>query len=176
MRRRFRAARATLAAVAVSIGVLTGCRAIIGIDELDVVGDGGPDGGVGPKLDAALDAAGDAAVIDSAIPPAPIDAGCQNTTGMACGMCCRSSGALMPAFAQLDRVLVDNQCICGTSGKCVTDCAASACTGGNSVMQCGACIDGVIRQPMTTQCMAAATACMNDVACRDSLGCFGSCK
>jgi hypothetical protein len=79
--------------------MLAACRGVLGIEDLDVVKDGGA------GTDGGGDAPGDSLIAADVLqPPGAIDAGCQAMTGMACGMCRRNAPALMPAFAALDGI------------------------------------------------------------------------
>jgi hypothetical protein len=164
----------TLSALAVPILWLGGCRGIVGIHDLDVVADGSEGG---------TDAGGDVvvgvdALADSPVGPA-IDAGCQLSMGMACGMCCRM--ALIPAFAKLEQIAKQTGCVCG-SGACTSanECGADLCMAKPSTMGCGACVDMSTRTvPGTTptpQCSNAMTECMADSVCRDAPICQHSCN
>jgi hypothetical protein len=160
-----------------AILVVGGCRGVIGIHDFDVVADsteGGTD--AGSDVVVGVDARADA-------PPGPaIDAGCQGSTGMACGMCCRMSAALMPAFAKLEAIAKQTGCVCG-SGACTAagECGGDLCMGKpTSGMGCGGCVDMATRSmpgtSLTPQCTNAVAACTADAVCQDARLCQHSCN
>jgi hypothetical protein len=129
---------------------LGGCRGVVGIHDLDVVADvgvPGSEGGVGATSDNAVssEASGTDAASDGPV-HVPIEAGCQSSTGMACGMCCRTAAVLMPAFGKLDQLAAQENCICG-AGACSTstECGTTVCVGSPSNGMCGGCVEFIVQ-------------------------------
>src|SRR5690242_10670071 len=92
-----------------AIIALASCRGVIGIEDLDVVKDGGS-----TKTDAGggTDAIADTNSADSPMPGT--DGGkCSGLTGMACGMCCHDDSVLKTQFPLLQNIAVDSGCACG---------------------------------------------------------------
>ena len=178
-----RSLRGALYVVAAPLLVLGGCRGVVGIHDLDVVSDGGSEGG-GGGAEGGVDAGKDVVVAgdtgsDAPVAVVTIDAGCQQSTGMACGMCCRMSPALMPAFAKLDRIAKSTGCVCG-AGACSTECGNDVCMDKPSTMGCGGCVDMNTRAMPGTSlaplCMDAVTECMADAVCVNAPACQHSCN
>lgn len=157
---------------ATAVVSLAGCRGVIGIEDLDVRNDAGPgsgDGGTdGPK--GGPDSGG------PDVTPGG-DAGCRSRpTGMDCGKCCHDDATLGPQFMALQKLAVETGCVCGT-GACTaaSECGSTLCAmvmGGG--MECGPCIDGVLRTSTSSACMTLANRCMTD-GCKGIYDCIRDC-
>jgi len=165
--------------------VLGGCRGVLGIEDLDVVADGGT-----PKAEAGTDAMiGTDAMMGTdargdALPMPTIDAGCGATSGMACGMCCRQSQALAPGFEKLAQLAKMSGCVCGATGACTatSECGSDLCLAGGTAMAmgCGGCVDMATRKApggtLTPACQTAVDNCAADPDCSQVLFCSHSCN
>lgn len=114
--------------------VLVGCRAVIGVEDLHVVGADG-----GPGLDAGIDAVAstDAAVDgDSGTPPP--DAAKPNLA--ACGAWCKTDGGLGDAAVTFYADMRSCMCKGGNLNACGTECAGLCPNGSPSSSACETCI------------------------------------
>ncbi len=174
---RFAFAMAVAIASVAAAALIVGCRAVLGIEELDVASDaGGGEGGA----DAATDALGipaslGAEVLAEAGPP-----GSECKTAGNCKMCCRDNVQLRAQFAELQKKANTAMCICAAPANvCSTECAGAGCPpmGGGDPMRCGTCVDTTFETaPLSAQCQVAASACGGDPSCRDALACLNSCR
>ena len=155
-----------IAYVAAAVAVmLVACRGVLGIEDLEVVKDGGTsnEGGV--------DAPGDRLVVGDVVPDVPIsvfDAGCQSKTGSSCGSCCHM--ALGMQFEKLQQTAFMQKCVCG-GAACggPTECGETLCKmDGGMEIGCGACVDMQTKMPAPGACTTAAEACERDPNCRDA--------
>ena len=175
-------------AVVAPLLVIGGCRGVVGIHDLEVVADGGSGGGAEGGTDSAMGT--DSMGTDSSTgmdaradgPQPTIDAGCQTTTGMACGMCCRMTQALTPGYDKLAQLAKSTGCVCG-AGACTatSECGSDLCgASGQAGMGCGGCVDMATRKmpgtSLTPTCQMAVDACRMNQDCSQVLFCEQSCN
>lgn len=150
---------------------LLSCRAVLGIEELELV-DGGA--ATGPGQDASTDGAPDAGG------DAPSDGGggaktdvaaCASKTDLRdCSMCCRDS---FPAAAgELEQTF--KGCVCAAACAATEGCDTTLCTGGSvGGTNCPKCIDEVVRGGA---CIKESDQCARSATCEPALTCLLSCK
>lgn len=155
--------------------MLGGCRGVLGIEDLDVVADGGGDA---TRADAKVDSPFDASVTDTSTADVTVPNKC--AVDADCPKCCHDDPALRPAFARLGQYAKATSCICGTAPCSSTaECGADICTGstGAPAGGCLQCVDMQIRPAAgTSQCANAKTQCNGDSSCKPFLDCITSCK
>lgn len=151
---------------------LLSCRAVLGIEELEV-GDGGAattDAGADAPRDGGLDARSDA----------PTDAGGGAKTDVAacaakadlkeCSICCRDSFAA--AAGQLEQTF--KPCVCASACAATEGCDTTLCAGGNAGgTNCPKCIDEVVRNG---SCKKESDDCERSSGCEPALTCLRACK
>lgn len=163
-----------------------GCRAVIGIDPLELA-DAGADASIDASDGAAGDAgsAGDAAVADANVeaeaaavfPDASASiADCVDAGAAECRKCCRDTFKLQ--VTQLETDAINAGCICG-AGQCTdtaNGCAEQACASPRKepTQPCGPCED-IAFLSATAPCASARTACDHDPACAAALDCMTAC-
>lgn len=116
--------------------LLVGCRAVIGVEDLHVAGDGGPglDGGGDASItDAGADVGGDTG---DAAPPS--DSGKPDLA--ACGAWCETDGGLADAAAAFYGDMKSCMCQGGVAKACGTECPGLCPNGSPSSSACEACI------------------------------------
>ena len=118
--------------------LLVGCRAVIGVEDLHVAGDAGPelDGSVDAVAtsdaggDSASDAAGDTATAGDAAKP---DLG-------ACGAWCKTDGGLGDAAATFYSDMKSCMCQGSVAKACTTECPGFCPSGVPSSSTCETCV------------------------------------
>jgi hypothetical protein len=144
---------------------------VLGIDELDVVGDAGGATTTDAKVDSA---ATDASTADVT----PITSKCASESD--CPKCCHDDTTLRPGFGKLSQLAKTTGCICG-AGKCgaANECGNDICMDSQTApaMGCLPCVDAEIRPtPGRSVCADAKTQCKADSSCKAFLDCITSCK
>jgi hypothetical protein len=183
--------RTTLAAGLV-LGILAGCRGVLGIEPLELVDGGDATQADAPGNDATNDAGSEAtpgtdgpveaeASVD-ADAGSPVDAApdilaiCANEGGMNCRPCCKSS--LATQTGALIGYMLSSGCICG-GGQCAAECDSSLCGAapGPPPMACANCSDMAVLGPSTISgpCTTAINDCRNDNACAAAIECLQGC-
>ncbi len=176
-------------AIFAGLVALAGCRGILGIESLEVVGDAGRDGG--PEDATAADAGGpsndsgaDAKPPDGggprplALPDGapPSDSGCQyqSPTGSdPCHPCCRA--AFPAGFDDMEVAAIAGGCLCQEDGGgCGSECGPNFCAdpagSGMPSSSCNMCLDkalGATCAPVLTEC--------NSPDCINARSCLASC-
>jgi hypothetical protein len=172
---------AALAALAMA---LVACRAVLGIDALELA-DAGPSPEAAPESDSAsggrdtsVDVAIDVPTHDSPPEGAPADANPYAACvaqGTMCRPCCHMS--YPSANMELTNDVVTNGCLCGPTGQCSTECASALCAmppqGGS--MACSVCYDMAILPPTSQPCIQGVQTCQGSATCRDVIDCLMAC-
>ncbi len=150
---------------------LLSCRAVLGIEELEVVdggagsdagADGSSDGGPDARADAPTDAGGGAKTDVSACVAKP--------DLKDCSMCCRDSfPTAVPVMEQTFKACVCASPCATTNGCDTTLCAGKAVAG----TDCPKCVDDVVRNG---SCKKESDECANSPSCEPALTCLRSCK
>ena len=161
-----------LASCAPLLAVLGGCRAVLGIDELELASDAGD----GAARDAPSDVL-DAQAADTGA-DAPVTSSCARAAD--CPKCCREDVSLRDGFGRLERLAADAGCICGAA-PCQQECSPGSCAapgGGPSTPTCGGCVDMQSRPPSgSAPCTTAKARCAADLqGCKPALDCITSCR
>jgi hypothetical protein len=154
-----------------AVALAAGCRAVLGIEELDL-GDAGADAAAANDggSDASTDAAGD--VRDERPPPPPDSGDGCNAKGPQCRECCRIAHG--DALGRFQARAFDAGCLCG---PCATDCGPSWCaspSGPPPSMACGGCIDMAITNK-NPPCGKAGDDCAQDPTCAAAVTCLRGC-
>jgi hypothetical protein len=146
----------------VVIGVLTACRGIVGITDLEL-------GDAGTSTDV-RDGGGDAGSADAS-PPADSGGASCSSRGPECGRCCRDNAR--DANPILEGIL-RGSCLCGDAGLCTSECAMTVCAGAapTGPTACQPCMDQAVKNPA---CSSGKQACRNDVRCASLLNCLEAC-
>lgn len=159
----------------------SGCRLIIGMENITIV-DGGADPAEGGQD------AGDAlASNDSQAPPdAPGDgpppdfSACLTKNGNECLRCCKET--LRDETPRMERALVDLGCACG-GAACTTECAQETCMNPPGSPQpngpCAPCLDNVVKNGgLGAKCKDAIGACVNQPnrGCANVMNCIQGCR
>jgi hypothetical protein len=168
---------------------LAGCRAVIGIEPLELAdaagaspaSDGGGD--VGPALTDASDAntdaadAADAASADTGPPLLPDGGVCTKALGPDCFMCCHQGFGT--SFNRYEELARETACICGTSGLCTSTCSSAICAQPPAPppppMGCAVCVDSALTGS-TQACLQAAGLCDDEADCRNASRCLQFCR
>lgn len=168
--------------------LLAACRGVLGIEPLELVGDGGVDGAssdgtpTGADADAAApgsDASDGSTTADSP-PDAPPDTSAIISMcvgqGTNCRPCCKMS--LMQGNESLTMLAVQAGCICG-SGQCASECDGSTCGGSGAPppQACAMCTDTALLGPGSPSqpCSQAVDDCMQTPACAPVMQCLMAC-
>jgi hypothetical protein len=173
-----RAGVAIVLTAALAMAVV-GCRAVLGIDPLELV-DAGPDS-PSPEASPDKDASGgrdtsvDAPTPDSAGPPDANEYAACVAQGTMCRPCCHMT--YQASNMELTNDVLTNGCVCGPTGQCSTECASALCLmpPQNSSMTCSVCYDMAILQPTSQECMQGVQTCRNSATCRDVIDCLMAC-
>jgi hypothetical protein len=149
----------------------TGCRAVIGVEDLHVADDASTEGG-------ATDGnAGDAgATIDAsdALVRSDVDLIIEGCSNGDCRKCCKQ------AFPQQNSRLEDrartSQCICAGAGTCVSECGGTACASPPQPPDptCAPCLDGRLTST-TGVCKTMRDDCKADPSCAPVATCLEAC-
>jgi hypothetical protein len=182
-------------AIVAALVALAGCRGILGIESLEVVGDGGSDGGPEDATTSDADHPGDASGPskdsgDATPPPdgggprplalpdgaPPNDSGCQyqSPTGSdPCQPCCHM--AFPAGFDDMAVAAIAAGCLCQEDGGgCGGECGSAFCAnpaGSMPSSSCNMCLDkalGATCAPALTTCTSAD--CINARSCLASCG------
>lgn len=162
--------RRVLVFLAVSGIVAGGCRALIGIDDLEAVPDGGPPrgpngneggpgGGNGGRDGGGGEGGGPSFDIDTCL-----------AQGVDCRRCCKDG---LPAFRDTFAMGLGIACLC-EAGSCAPQCG-SACTSLTPVVpsaECSQCTDDFLGRPGSNPC---ASACGADRDCQLGVACLQKC-
>ena len=157
--------RRALVAIGCALVALASCRAVVGVEPLELV-------------DAAAAGADAASGHDGGDASPGGDSGRTDTctAGSQCRGCCRE--AYPTAFNDvLPRLLVQTSCVCG-SGLCAQECATATCASPPTapVPPCGPCTDQAVTSPSPTPACANAIAqCRQNPDCAPALNCMQSC-
>jgi hypothetical protein len=179
VRRTIGAALLALAACA-SIAGLGACRAVLGIEQLELTDASPADGSQPPKDGSTAADAG----FDAPSPPGDGAPACPQPQGPACYDCCRMTS--MPGtqavtmFAGMMQS-AGTSCLCGPMGQCQSACASTACSG-QMVMPSAACNDCLDQAlfppdgaPPAVPCQTAIEGCEDSGACSQVLSCMRAC-
>lgn len=153
----------TLASVA-----LLGCRAVLGIEEIEETSDAGTGTNDAAADSVAIDSPiGDGAVADTneACPPGP-----------GCNVCCREPFKGTPTLPELEKIAKAAQCICGDAGACSTECSTICSGPGMPDPTCIQCLDAVLIGKAKPECQKALQDCANNVTCKPVGECLKTCK
>lgn len=162
------------AAIAIAV-LLGGCRAVLGIEELELKKDGGTDAATDASVDNLVP--GDAITSDVALDA--LGSECRNDSD--CLRCCRDNTLLRPQFSELITKASQASCLCtAPMNTCSSECSRAGCppSGPDSdPMTCNKCVDTTFLSPtLSTTCQNAVSACQGDVTCKDAINCLLSCK
>lgn len=168
-----------VAALASVVLGAAGCRAVLGIDSLELVEAGADaavtsDSGIEAGIDAGVDSGIDSGIVGTDASTVPDGTAACVAQGNMCSGCCR--GLFTTGIDRLEGFAISAGCICG-AGQCTSSCASTTCATPEvrpAGMVCGGCVDHALVSN-GAGCPQAQNNCANDPQCNDGLRCLKAC-
>jgi hypothetical protein len=151
--------------------LFTGCRAVIGVEDLHVADDASTEGGA---TDANASDTSSAVDASDALVRSDVDIITEGCTKADCRKCCKQ--AFQQQNGRLEDMARSSQCICAGAGTCVSECGSTACAAPPQPpdMTCAVCLDGRITGAAPV-CKTMRDDCKNDPSCAPVVICLEAC-